>query len=40
MQFNVVHASLREREKSENTELEEEEDQDDVCKITVIEFVE
>jgi hypothetical protein len=40
MQINAVHASLKERDKSESTKLEEEEeDQYDVCKITVIEFV-
>jgi hypothetical protein len=39
MQFNVVHASLREWEEVESIESkEEEEDQDVMCKIIIIEF--
>jgi hypothetical protein len=41
MQLDVAYASLKEREEFKGTKLEEEEeDQDVVCEITIIEFVE
>jgi hypothetical protein len=41
MELNVAHVSLREWEESKGTKIkEEEEDQDVVCEILVIKFVE
>ncbi len=41
MQLDVAYASLKEREEFKGTKLEEEEeDQDVVCEIIIIEFVE